>query len=315
MKKVTLTDIAKRCGVSAHTVSYALKDKPDISEKRKNEIRKVAEEMGYIGNYAASYLRTGESKSIGIIIGDIINPFFSICIHLIEEEMRKRGYNCMVFDSQEDEKLERKSLIAAIGKSVDGIILSPTSQSNDNIRFLIEQKIPFVLMGRYCEEVDSNYVISDEREAGRQAAQYLLDNQCKRIACLMMDEQISCSKGRMEGIRNVFQEAKMSDVDYYFVPAGLDTCLPYMEKIGSTDYDGVICFCDKWALKLISHVAPSVKIVSFDAIISHFWLPCKWASIGVDKELMCSEITRLLIDLKNEQKTTTHCVLQPKVYY
>ncbi|MFQ9800132.1 MAG: LacI family DNA-binding transcriptional regulator [Clostridia bacterium] len=90
MKNVTLADIANKTGFSVNTVSHALHDKKDISAKTKEQIQAVAKEMGYIRNSSASSLRSGKTKSIAIIVGDISNPHFSIMIKEMETLFRKK---------------------------------------------------------------------------------------------------------------------------------------------------------------------------------------------------------------------------------
>ena len=136
MKRVTLADIAKKCGVSVNTVSHALKDKPDISKKTTERIKKTAEKMGYIQNASASFLRSGFSKSIAIIVGDISNPHFSIMIKEMEQAARTEGYTCFVLNTDENEDLEKEAIVAAISKNVDGIVICPTQKSTKNIEFI-----------------------------------------------------------------------------------------------------------------------------------------------------------------------------------
>ena len=88
---VTLSDIAKKTGFSVNTVSHALKDKPDISEKTKKMIRETADALGYIVNSSASFLRSGVSKNIAVILGDISNPHFSIMVKEIEVLLREQA--------------------------------------------------------------------------------------------------------------------------------------------------------------------------------------------------------------------------------
>ena len=317
MKRITLADIAKECGVSVNTVSHALNDKPDISEQKKEEIKNIAEKMGYISNSAASFLRTGKSKSIGIIIGDIVNPSFSINIRLLENEFRKHGYSCMVFDSGEDEKVEKQAIIEAIGKAVDGIILCPSQQSEENVRFLLERQIPFVLMGRRFQNVDTNYVICDDYDSGRQAAEYLIRNNCKKIACLMMKTHVSSAAERIEGVKSTYEKygLNLKKKDCYLIPGELTSRATYMKQIIEKDYDGVICFSDIWALEFMSYVKRDIKVVSFDNIRTHFYVPCELPSIGTKKEDFCHAILEVLLAAMKGQEKKVHMVFQTEIYH
>ena len=91
MKRITLSDIAKACSVSVNTVSHALHDKPDISEQTKELIRRTAKELEYIRNASASFLRSGVSKNIAVIVWDISNPHFSILIKEVEQTAGKQA--------------------------------------------------------------------------------------------------------------------------------------------------------------------------------------------------------------------------------
>ena len=91
-RRVTLRDIAAKTGFSVNTVSHALKDQPDISDKTKRLIRKTAQEMGYIRNSSAVFLRSGVSKSIAIVLGDLSNPLFAIMVKGLEVQLKEKGY-------------------------------------------------------------------------------------------------------------------------------------------------------------------------------------------------------------------------------
>ena len=316
MDRITLADVAKACGVSAYTVSRAMNDKPDISLKTRERILKVADEMGYTVNGSARFLRTGRSKSIGIIIGDIANPSFSISIRLIDAMLRKHGYNCMVFDSEEDEQIEKRSILDAIGKNVDGIIICPAQKSDANIRFMQEQKVPFVLMSRRFEHLNTNYVICNDFQGGRQAAQYLVDKGCKRIAYLTLDTYVSNTRERFAGITQVLRENQIEfdENDCYYVQGGQVSHKDVAMELLSKDYDSVISFCDTITLELMCYAQRELTVISFDNIRSHFFLPCKFASLGVDKEKFVSELVECLLDTIEGKQTPRGVILEAQIY-
>jgi LacI family transcriptional regulator len=316
MDRVTLADVAKACGVSAYTVSRAMNDKSDISRETRERILKAADEMGYTVNASARFLRTGRSKSIGIIIGDIANPSFSISIRMIDTMLRKHGYNCMVFDSEEDEQIEKRSILDAIGKNVDGIIICPAQKSDANIRFMQEQNIPFVLMSRRFEHLNTNYVICDDYEGGRQAAQYLVDKGCKRIAYLTLEPYVSNTRERFDGITQVLRENQigLSEKDCYYVQGGQVSHKEIVMKLLSKDYDAVICFCDAVSLELMCYAQRELTIISFDNIKSHFFLPCKFASLGADKEKFVSALVECLLDAIEGKGKPQGVILDTQIY-
>ncbi|MFR3483743.1 MAG: VapE domain-containing protein [Clostridia bacterium] len=206
MKNVTLADIANKTGFSVNTVSHALHDKKDISAKTKEQIQAVAKEMGYIRNSSASSLRSGKTKSIAIIVGDISNPHFSIMIKEMETLFRKKGYTSFILNTDEDEEMEWTAITSAISKNVDGIILCPVQKTEGNVRYLMETGIPFTLIGRRFDQIPTNYVVCDDENGGYLAASYLLSENHRRILFLNGGAYISSAKERLLGIQRAFVE-------------------------------------------------------------------------------------------------------------
>ena len=118
--------------------------------------------MGYIQNASASFLRSGFSKSIAIIVGDISNPHFSIMIKEMEQAARTEGYTCFVLNTDENEDLEKEAIVEAISKNVDGIVICPTQKTTKNIEFIKKSDVPFTLIGRRFENLDTNYDVCDD---------------------------------------------------------------------------------------------------------------------------------------------------------
>ena len=297
MKRVTLADIAKKCGVSVNTVSHALKDKPDISKKTTELIKKTAEKMGYIQNASASFLRSGFSKSIAIIVGDISNPHFSIMIKEMEQTAREEGYTCFVLNTDENEGLEKDAIVAAISKNVDGIVICPTQKSTKNIEFLEKSGIPFTLIGRRFENLETNYVVCDDENGGYLAAKYIAENGGKKTAIINGEISISSAKERLLGIEKYFAENNISlnKKDIYTVKIGNFDNSEILQKIASKGYDSIICFSDVIALEFLCFAEKEVKIVSFDHIRSKFAIPVTLQSITSSKTKMSNIAMEIII--------------------
>lgn len=312
LRRVRLADIAMECGTSVNTVSHALRDKPDISEKVKKEIKAVAKKMGYIQNNSASLLRGGKSKTLSIIVGDISNPHFSIMIKEIEDLALKEGYTTFVINSNEDERIEYDAIVASISKNVDGIILCPVQKSDKNIKFLIKSGIPFTLFGRYFPSLDTNYVVCDDYNGGRLAAEYILKDN-RKIAVVMAEEYISSSKERLDGIKKMCNECgyKLKDKDIFHISVLGDNA-EILKGISKGGYEGVICFSDLIALELLSY-NDKINIVSFDNIMSKFPMPYKFRSITSSKTKMGQKAFEILIESINEETKNQHIVLPTKL--
>lgn len=314
MKRVTLADIAKHCGVSVNTVSHALKDKPDISEATKALIRETAQELGYIHNASASLLRSGESKSIAIILGDISNPHFSILVKEMEVVARKNGYTCFVINTEENEEIEREAIVASISKNVDGIVICPVQKTEDNIRFLQKSGVPFTLIGRRFEHLKTNYVVCDDFHSGYLAAEYILGRQHKKTAIITTENYVSSARERLCGIRKCYEEknVQLLPEDIRCVPLVCKDGETQLEKIAREAYDSAICFNDILALELLSY-APEIDIVSFDNIKSKFTMPYRFCSVTSSKTKMSDTAIEILLDAIGGKKDLVQIVLPTKI--
>ncbi|MDT7831470.1 LacI family DNA-binding transcriptional regulator [Flavobacteriaceae bacterium S356] len=184
MKPVTLKQIAETLGISITTVSKALKDYPDVSKKTKALVLDLAETLNYRPNTFAVNLRTKESKTIGIIIPEIVHHFFSSVIKGIVGQAEKKGYLVIILQSNESQEMEKKQINLLLDKRVDGILISLANSTVDfsHINSVIERNIPLVMFDKIAKIVNCSKVIIDDRKAAYTATKHLIDTGCKRIA-------------------------------------------------------------------------------------------------------------------------------------
>ncbi|MDC7994259.1 LacI family DNA-binding transcriptional regulator [Altibacter sp. HG106] len=184
MKEVTLKQIAENLGISITTVSKALKDYPDVSAKTKARVKEEATKLNYKPNVFAVNLRTKESKTLGLIIPEVVHHFFSSVINGIIEQAEKKGYLVIILQSNENFELEKKQVELLISKRVDGIMISLASSTADisHINRIKELEIPLVMFDKISKLVDCSKIIIDDREAAYKATKHLIDQGCKRIA-------------------------------------------------------------------------------------------------------------------------------------
>ncbi|NLC43623.1 MAG: LacI family transcriptional regulator, partial [Clostridiales bacterium] len=204
--KTTLKDIALATGYSINTISRALRDKDDIALSSREHIKSVAQELGYIHNMSARSLRLGYTNTIAVILSDISNPHFGILMKEIEERAREKGYFTYLIHTNEDVDMEYNAINYARNINVDGIILCPTQKNTDNIQYLNDCGIPFVLIGRRFTDIKTNYVICNDHLGGYQAASYLLDQGHRDVLVLTALQSIYSAKERLNGFRDAFKE-------------------------------------------------------------------------------------------------------------
>tara|TARA_R110002126_G_scaffold291568_1_gene453671 strand:+ start:20608 stop:21627 length:1020 start_codon:yes stop_codon:yes gene_type:complete len=181
---VTLKQIAEELGISITTVSKALKEYPDVSKKTRKLVRETAAMLNYKPNSFAVNLRTKESKTIGLIIPEIVHHFFSSVIKGIISQAEKKGYLVITLQSNESFELERKQLDLLLSKRVDGILISLANGTADykHLTEIIEQETPLVMFDKIAKIIKCSKVIIDDRKAAYKATEYLIKIGCKRIA-------------------------------------------------------------------------------------------------------------------------------------
>ena len=177
LKKISLKDIAEAAGVSTALVSFVLNGKKKeyrVGEETAQRILKIANEMNYQPNLAAKSLRSGKTKTIGLVVSDISNPFFSQLARVLEDEATKRGYTVLFGSSDEDKDKMTRVVSNLINKGVDGLIIVPCDNSEKSIASLVNNNIPIVLFDRYFPEINVSYVALNNFNASYIATKYLL---------------------------------------------------------------------------------------------------------------------------------------------
>lgn len=184
MKDTTLKEIAATLGISITTVSKALKDYTDVSPKTKRAVIALAEQLHYTPNSFAVNLRTKESRTIGLIIPEVVHHFFSNVINGIIAEAEKNGYLVIILQSNESLELEKKQVALLMNKRVDGILMSLSNESNndEHLKEILRKRIPFVQFDKISKLIPSSKVIIDDQKAAAEAVQHLIAMGCKKIA-------------------------------------------------------------------------------------------------------------------------------------
>lgn len=293
-KAVTLKDIADKTGFTINTVSRALKDKNDISKATKTLIRNASKELGYVGNSLAGSLRSGTSKTIAVILGDISNPYFSTITKEIERKASSFGYCVLILNTEENDKLEREAIRSVLNKRVDGIILSPCQHSINNVDFLKKSNVPFVLLGRHFMDKSMNYVVCDDVNGGYMATQHLINKGHKKILLLNGPSFLSPARERYTGYRNALKDNGIPFRQQYVketsIIPGNNTNIIKQAINENLNFTGILAFSDLVAFETICvlqemgiQIPGDISIVGFDNIQSNFKLPFLLTSIDTPK--------------------------------
>lgn len=202
MARVSIKDIAEKLGVSSATVSLVLNEKDKdsrIGKEVAEKVRQAAVEMNYRPNMAARSLRTGKTKTLGLIVADISNPFFSKLARHVENIAEEKGYQVM-FGSSDESSVKFESLIHLfIEKNVDGIIVVPPQNSEKAMMELVKRRVPLVSVDRGIEGLPVSSIQIDNVGASFQLTNILLEQGCKRIGFMAYNINLPNIKKRYDG--------------------------------------------------------------------------------------------------------------------
>jgi len=198
---ITIRDIARELHLSVSTVSKALRDSYEISEKTKKLVMEFAQKHNYRPNPMAQSLKKGHSKSIGIVVSSIDNQFFSQVINGMESEAYSQGYNVIITQSHESYDLEVQNVSHLIHRAIDGLLISIATETADveHLRRLQQQGLPIVFFDRVSNEIDTHKVIVDNLGGAYQATMHLLDSGYKNIAHITSSVTSSVTTQRLAG--------------------------------------------------------------------------------------------------------------------
>jgi LacI family transcriptional regulator len=213
-KRVSLKDIANKVGVSIALVSYVMNGQEKekrVSAEVVKKIREAAEELNYQPNQIARSLRMKSTKTIGLIVADIANPFFSQLARIIENEASTNGYT-VIFGSSDEDPFKLESLInTLLSRQVDGFIIVPTEGAMGQIRELTKMKIPYVLVDRFFPEINANHVVLDNYRATYDAVSHMIKEGYCNISLFAYELSLVHMKERIRGYREAMEDNQLDE--------------------------------------------------------------------------------------------------------
>ncbi|MEN8192568.1 MAG: LacI family DNA-binding transcriptional regulator [Bacteroidota bacterium] len=218
----TLKDVANRAGVHPSTVSRVLRKQENLKilESTRKRIFEAVEELNYHPDFTARALRMKKSFTIGLIVPDIGNPFFSRIARTIEQLGFEKGYTVIVCNTDEDQEKENLYVTHLLSRGVDGMIMVPTQDSDEQVRKIMHKNIPLVLIDRIFDDVETNAVISNNVESAFTAVKHLADLGHKKVAFLRGRHNIYTMKKRFEGYIKAVKEFGLIESDSLIVGDG-----------------------------------------------------------------------------------------------
>ncbi len=252
-----MSTIADHLGVSTATVSLALRDSPLVADTTREKIKKSAIELGYIYNRRAASLRTSRSGIIGVLVHDIMNPFFAEILKAIEEELGSAHRTFLLCNHHDDIAIQTNFIDTLLQFGADGVILSPAiGTTAANISAIETNGLPVVLIARRVEGVAAPVFRGDDRQGIHMATSYQLELGHRKIAFIGGKRETSTGRDRREGYLAAMREAGIEPDPSWRVgsdstrKAGYDTL---RTLVGSgVRPTGIVCFNDLVAIGVMS---------------------------------------------------------------
>ena len=216
-RQITIKDIAKALHISPSTVSRSLADHPDISQETKNIVNAYAREHKYKPNALALSLRTNNTKTIGVILPQIVHYFFSSVLSGIEDEAEKGGYRVIICQSNENYEKEVKGAQALLEARVCGVLASvaKTTTIYNHFQELIDSYIPMVFFDRIAPNLDTDRVLEDDYKGACTVVRHMIDGGCRKIAHIALPRRYLWAQKREKGYlqalkdRHLFTDEKL----------------------------------------------------------------------------------------------------------
>jgi LacI family transcriptional regulator len=214
---ITISDIARALNLSASTVSKALSDSYEISEKTKKLVVEYARQNNYRPNPMAQSLKKGKSKSIGIVVSTIDNQFFSQVINGIESVAYSEGYNVIITQTHELYELEVLNVNHLTHRSIDGLLisLSTETQNVEHLQKLQNQGLPIVFFDRVSDAINTHKVIADNFNGAYEATMHLIDSGYNNIAHITSPAHTSIARERLAGYKKALADKRIAIDEQY----------------------------------------------------------------------------------------------------
>ena len=315
--RITMADVAREAGVSLMTVSRALNNKDGISVETRQQIMEIIEKLGYRPSSIARSLVTQRTGTIGLVVPDVSNPYFSGIAHGVAEVANTKGLSVLLCDTEEEVEQELNFITVLEEKQVDGILIAAPRQQTGNIVPLLARHRNVVVINRRFDDAPSfsasGYVINDDYAGGRLATRHLLENGHRTVGFLAGPSTSYGSRRRQQGYRAVLEESGIRYNQNYVrycpptVHGGCEAALQMLAE--HPEVSALFCFNDMVAIGALQagaqmgrRIPEELAIVGYDDIPMASWVNPSLTTCQVPFEEMGRLATRLLISQIN------HCL-------
>ena len=304
----TMKDIADRAGVSITTVSHVVNGTRFVSEKIRERVIDVMDELGYQPNVLARGLRRGESSTIGLIVPDVTNPYFAEIARSVEDACAERGYGVILCNSDGRPERQRQAVEVLASNRVAGLILVNVGMTEREAAMFEGLSIPMVMLDREIPGFAADSIQIDNARGGRQATEYLLSLGHRKIACLAGPSEVSPSGDRVDGFREALQNAGIEpDQELIltgdFTPEGGHICARQLMAMGPDMPTALFACNDLMAFGAITafaekgvRVPGDISVVGFDDIRLASYFNPALSTVAQPRHAMGQRAVKILLD-------------------
>lgn len=324
-----MKDIARDLGVSVITISKVLRNHPDIGDETRERVLTRVKELDYRPNFAARSLVTGRSYLVGLVVPDLLHPFFAEVAKSLSDVLRKNGYYLIVSSSEEDPELEEQEINQLLARRLDTLIVASCRSTVELFFRMEKQEMPYVLLDRQLPGLSANFVGVDDEAVGMLATRHLIEIGCKRIAHIRGPEY-SPALQRLEGYKRALTQAGMKIIDDYIIAEAkvdVDSRRHGVEAMGQLlnrkpRPDGVFCLNDPLAVGAMTRALDEgLRIPEDLAIIGcgnlHYddALRVPLSSVDQQSRRIGEEAARITLRILNSKTTCTpeKVLLEPQL--
>ena len=205
---VTIREVARRAGVSAMTVSRVINGGTGVRTETRQRVEEVVAELNYVPSRVARGLTSNKSGTLGLIVPDVVEPFFAQIVAGAELVTRRAGYRMLLCNSENDLNQERRFIEDILSYKAEGALIVPVNDhSKDNLAMLTVHDVPFVLIDRAVQDVESDLVKADSVAGARMMVEHLISLGRRRIALIVTSAETSTSRERREGYKQALEAA------------------------------------------------------------------------------------------------------------
>jgi len=316
MGKIRIKDVAKKAGVSISTVSRVLNNSAPVKEELRKKVLEAVKQLQYEPNLIARSLKTGETKTVGMILPDISNPFFATVFRGAEDYLRKEGYSLVMGSSDNDYTEEKRLLDFFILRKVDGIIFAGIENYNPKISEILLQNEKIVFFDRIYEGINSSYVVSDNVGGMKQLIKYLVETGHKSFCLINGNREAFSAAERYKGFKSALEEFGVKDYKCLFGQFTFESAYEMVRSLENLP-DAIVCGNDIMAYGAIDalvsmgySIPTDVSVTGFDDLFFNKYFKPPLTTVKQPQYEMGEEAAKLLIKLLRNEPHQNGVVLE-----